>query len=165
MVHVQTRLESRNQHHENYEMKILAFLQNPWFRPGTQPRHIKMYAENQDFHRRVLLLSATGRALIRAFGAELYHKIIWENANPRHGHDRRAKMPHDIGHMAGVIVRHRPDLILCFGDEAKNGMKKLMSEPWPNVLHAPHPMAHGSAADHLKEISEEVKRRLKAGHK
>lgn len=141
-------------------MKILAFLQNPWFKAGTDPRHIKMYATDQDFHRRVLFLSATGRALHAAFGSELYREIIWENANPRHGSHRRDKMPCDTDHMVSVLSKYKPDLILCFGSEAKKGMKKLIIEPTcSNVLYAPHPMAHGSAAEHLKEIAREVKRR------
>lgn len=138
-------------------MKILAFLQNPWFRPGTSQRHIRMYAENQSFHRKVLYLSATGRALHRAFGEELYGQIVWENACPRHGTERRAKMPYDLVHMARVLVLEKPELIICFGREAKMGMNKLMSEPWPNVLYAPHPMAHGSAAEHLRRVAEDVK--------
>jgi hypothetical protein len=117
-----------------------------------------MYRVNQDFHRRVLLMSATGKALYAAFGPKLYSKIIWENASPAHGSTRDAKMPHDIGHMATVLVTHKPDLILCFGNEAQLGMNKLMSEPWPNVLFAPHPMARGSAQKHLEKIVEAVKK-------
>lgn len=139
---------------------ILAFLQNPWFRPGTQARHIEMYRTNQDFHRRVLLLSATGRALLRAFGPELYGKIIWENACPRHGSERRSKMPADRDHMARTIAKWKPDLILCFGREANVGMAPLQRPGGPAVLSAPHPMAHGSAAEHLKDIVREVKKLL-----
>ncbi len=138
-------------------MKILAFLQNPWFKPGTNPLLIKKYRTDADFHRRVLYMSATGKALHEAFGQELYGKIIWENANPLHGSTRDARMPPDLVHMAAVLIRHKPDLILCFGREAQRGMGKLMSRPWPNVLFAPHPMARGSAAEHLREIVKKVK--------
>lgn len=140
-------------------MKILAFLQNPWFMPGTNPRHIDMYRRNQNFHRKVLLMSATGQALHRAFGPKLYGKIIWENANWRHGSERRAKMPADVAHMINVLVTHGPDLIICFGHEAKIGMKAVACGS-AEVLFAPHPMAHGSAADHLRVIIQMVRRRL-----
>jgi len=142
-------------------MKIVAFLQNPWFRPGTNPLLIKKYRTDQEFHRRVLFMSATGRALHAAFSQELYGKIMWENANPAHGDERRSKLPADIGHMATVLVAEKPDLIICFGREARKGMNKLMSEHWPNVLFAPHPMAHGSAAEHLREVVDEVRKLCK----
>jgi len=138
-------------------MKILAFLQNPWFKPDTNMRLIEKYQTDPDFHRRVLLLSATGKALYRAFGPELYDKIIWDNANPRHGNTRESMMPYDPAHMAKVLILNRPDLILCFGREAKMGMGRLMNGRWPNVLFAPHPMARGSAANHLKDIVQKVK--------
>src|SRR5438067_416503 len=96
-------------------MKILAFLQNPWFRASTDPRHIAMYREDQNFHRRVLLMSATGRALYRAFGPELYAQIHWDNANPHHGGERGAQFPPDVWHMLTIVVSVRPDVILLFG--------------------------------------------------
>lgn len=136
-------------------VKILAFLQNPWFKPGTNPLLIKKYRLDQDFHRRVLYMSATGRALYRAFGPELYREIIWENANWRHGDERDSKMPPDATHMAYVITMHRPELILCFGEQAKKGIAKLAVTA--EVLYAYHPMARGSYAEHLSKIVEEVK--------
>ena len=143
---------------------VLAFLQNPWFKPGTDPRLIHKYQVDPDFHRRVLLLSATGRALYDAFGPQLYHEIIWDNANPRHGNVPTARMRADPQHMAETIVRHRPDLILCFGHEAAVGMNKLVSQPWPNVMYAAHPMAHGSAQKHLEDIVREVRKWLRINH-
>ncbi len=140
-------------------IKIVAFLQNPYFRPGNDPRLIEKYRMDPEFHRRVLLMSATGRALYAAFGPKLYHEIIWDNANPKHGHTRNAMLPADVSHMEITIMLHDPDLILCFGKQAQMGMSKLMGKPsWPNVLFAPHPMARGSAADHLRDIVKKVRK-------
>lgn len=144
-------------------MKILAYLQNPWFKPGTSSLLIKKYKTDPEFHRRVLYLSATGRALHRAFGPELYMKIIWENANPRHGEERTAHFPADIAHMSGVLATHGPDIIICFGGEAKSGMEKMVGGREPDrcgsakVFYAAHPMARGSVREHLRKIVEEIK--------
>lgn len=149
-------------------MKIVAFLQNPWFRSNTDPRLIEKYRVDPEFHRRVLLMSATGHALYAAFGPKLYHEIIWDNANPRHGHTRRAALPADVDHMKIILTLHRPDIILCFGRQAQMGMNKLMNRrvvpfshatvAWPNVMFAPHPMAHGSAVSHLNDIVKKVRK-------
>lgn len=145
-------------------MKILAFLQNPWFKPGTDERHVRMYAENDDFRRRVLAMSATGRALIRAFGEPLYSRIVWDNASPAHGERRDAQFPPDIVHMMTSIVRNQPDVLLLFGRQSQAGWaaihkKFLDSRPGKRiVLEAAHPMARGSAIEHLRVIAEKVRR-------
>lgn len=147
--------------------KILAFLQNPWFKPGTSPRHIEMYRENQEFHRRVLSMSATGRALERALGGELYRRIHWDNACPAHGETRDAVFPPDVNHMAWLVAMHKPDVVLLFGRQAQTGWDKMwiaigagtFNPPYaPSVYRSAHPMARGSAIRHLENIAREVKK-------
>lgn len=145
-------------------MKMLAFLQNPWFKPGTDERMIQLYRDNPEFHRRVLAMSATGRALKKMFG-RLYDEIIWDNASPAHGEMRDAVSPPDIHHIAGVVARERPDVVLLFGRQAEIGWDQMAEATglysFPdyhvNVLRAPHPMARGSVNDHLKKIAIQVK--------
>lgn len=140
--------------------KILAFLQNPWFKPGTPERYIQMYREDQDYHRRVLYLSATGKALCRAFGEDLYMAIHWDNANPRHGAGRSAVLAPDVNHMVAVLMRVKPDVVLLFGKQAQRGWDELVSEDIlrnRHVLRAPHPMAYGSARGHLEKIAMETR--------
>ena len=140
-------------------VKTLAFLQNPWFRPGTSQRLIDKYRDDTDIHRRILAMSATGRALVKAFGVKLYREIVWDNANPNHGVTRRAKLSPDPYYMAMRIVTYRPDVILLFGRQAQDGFNTLFPDKDPHdctVLRGAHPMAMGSAVEHLKTISEVV---------
>ena len=146
-------------------MKILAFLQNAWFKPGTDPRHIQLYHDNEDFHRRVLVMSATGRALRKAFGLQLYQEIVWDNASREHGEQRDAVFQPDIHHMARRVAEVKPDVVLLFGRQAETGWddmaKKTNLYSFPDynvkVFRAPHPTARGSADEHLKKIAIQVK--------
>ncbi len=147
---------------------IVAFLQNPWFRPGTSQRYIDMYGGattmDQKFHRKVLEMSATGRALRKAFGP-LYDEIIWDNANPRHGTTRDAMLPPDSTHMAHRIALYDAKIILLFGRQAAAGWERILSfkdlvdlRIGRVVLNSKHPMARGSSTDHLKKIGDDVRR-------
>jgi len=144
-------------------MKIVAFLQNPWFRPGTDQRLIDLYRTNQEFHRRVLRLSATGKALYNAFGPKLYSEIHWDNANPRSGSTRDTKYPPDMVHMENVIVAQNPDVLLLFGRQAQDGIDRILHESFLKytfgyvVFRAPHPMARGSAVRHLEQIVRDLR--------
>lgn len=138
-------------------MRILAFLQNPWFRPGTSERHIKMYRDDPRFHRKVLELYNTGKALRRAFG-DAYDGIVWDNANPLHGETRDAVLRPDFLHMARRIAEVSPKLVLLFGRQAQTGWDQITAMNTLRgvvqrvmVLRAPHPMARGSANEHIKD--------------
>lgn len=146
-------------------MKILAFLQNPWWKAGTDPRHIEMYRENARFRSIVLTHSATGRALRRAFGDELYDAIAWDNASYEYSETRGHVARPDFMYMARRVAAVRPDVVLLFGGQAQSGWELIQEQNnlsgltvRPVVLRAPHPMARGSQVDHLKKISAEVKR-------
>lgn len=149
-------------------MKIIAFLQNPWFNPHVHERHIQMYRDDPDFHRRVLARSATGRALVRALGQEIYDQILWDNANPRHGEKRDAQFPPDAAHMARRVIEFEPDVVLLFGRQAVSGWELVrhtydcLSTRRPRVLASAHPMARGSVARHLEKIAAEVKKLCKS---
>lgn len=144
-------------------MVMLAFLQNAWFRVGTDERHIRLYRENQEFHRRVLALSATGRALKKMLGP-LYDEIVWDNASQEHGWVREHVSPPDPHYIARRVAEIKPDVVLLFGRQAEIGwdrmaeLTNLYSFPdyCVQVLRAPHPMARGSA-EHLKKIALRVK--------
>lgn len=141
---------------------ILALLQNPYFPPSVSQRHIDMYRDNVKFHRMVLERTATGKALRRAFG-DLYDEIIWDNANPRHGTTRNASFPPDSVYMANRIAYHDARVVLLFGKQAVAGWERILSfkdlvdlRIGRVVLTAPHPMAFGSAQDHLSGIVKKV---------
>lgn len=130
---------------------------------GTQERHVRMYRECQEFHRRVLAMSATGRALRRALGEELFARIHWDNANPLHGDTRDARLPPDIAHMMNTIRAQDPDVVLLFGRQAQDGFEMMLHHPTMKyfigftVLRAPHPMARGSAIEHLRDIARDLR--------
>lgn len=152
-------------------MKIVAFLQNPYFHAGTDPRHIELYASNQRFHQLVLAGTATGKALVKAFGQELYGKIWWDNASPDHGDCADEVKKYDSHHMCRVIALIKPTHVLLFGRMAQRGWDELIARGYFNTIHsaieapafisvhrARHPMAMGSSREHLKTISDEIKR-------
>lgn len=141
-------------------LKILAYLQNAWFLPGTQQRHVDMYHKDQSFHRRVLAMSATGRALIKAFGRELYDLIIWDNASTEHGATRDHVSPPDPTYMEKRLVEEKPSVVLLFGKQAQRGWEQIGLDLSRAVVvfTAPHPMARGSQVEHLEDIATRVRR-------
>lgn len=152
------------------EPRIVAFLQNPWFREGTPQYLIDKYRENAEFRMRVLSATATGKILMKMLGS-LYSKIHWNNANPNHGFERDHREPPDPVHMAHVIVDQDPDLVLCFGQAAQHGMVQVLSiidvtvRPRDNVIitpgkkaimNFPHPQARGIPASQWDRYSKQV---------
>lgn len=141
-------------------MITLGFLQNPWFKPGTDQRHIDMYQDDPNFHRKVLAMSATGRALKRAFGDE-YDEIFWDNANPISGETREHFEKPDFMYMARRVAALRPHVVLLFGAQAMKGWGQMVNFGFEGlalnrqVLSAPHPMARGSAKKHLEKMVRE----------
>ncbi len=61
---------------------VVAFLQNPWFPPGTRKGVVDRYTLDQDFHKRLLANTMSGRRLLQAFGQEDFKKIWWDNVSP-----------------------------------------------------------------------------------
>jgi hypothetical protein len=103
---------------------IVAFLQNPWFKPGTSDRVIHTYRDDQRYHRKVLSMCMTGRRLMEAFG-DLYEQIHWDNTNWRPAYMANGKTDPDYGWMRTVIANQKPKLILCFGNQAKEAYIEL----------------------------------------
>jgi len=134
-------------------LKIVAFLQNPWFKPGTPRRLIARYRDDPVFRRRVLGAARTGLLLRRMLGEALFESICWENANPRHGTDRLAAFPAEVRHMRRVIHRHAPEVVVLFGRQAQDGFDRIRTPGSFVVLRAPHPQARGSYKRHLAEVS------------
>jgi hypothetical protein len=118
---------------------VLAILQNQWF---EDPRAVqRMYDERPHMRNRLIarflfMGCLTGRRLRKAFG-DLCNGIIWEEASPKVGAFSGSRYPADTEHIIRAIQKHGPDLILCFGQIASEGVKPLaLSIP---VLYGPHP--------------------------
>lgn len=109
--------------------KIVAFLQNPWFKPETvSARHLEMYRTDPVFHRMVLARSMTGRRLVKAFGA-LYDEIHWDNASPAHADVAPGRTPPDYTHIGQVVWVQRPQMILTFGRVAELAVQETSEIP------------------------------------
>lgn len=129
--------------------RVVAFLQNPWFKPGTSFHTIDLYRTSLEYRRRVLAMSKTGKWLIKAFGQKVYDNIHWDNASPVHGQTYSHESPADTDHMRTVINMIKPHIIICFGRQAMTGMK-LIDTGGVAVLYAHHPMARGNKIENTK---------------
>ena len=131
-------------------MKIVAFLQNQWFKNPIMARRIYAQAKRprHELNAEFLFMGCkTGRMLSKAFG-DLCDDIIWENASPEIGGRSSSSFKPDPKHMAAVAHEHRPDIVLLFGKAAQRGWEQgthLRSTPIPrNVFSMPHPTARSS---------------------
>lgn len=94
----------------------------------------------------------TGRRLIQAFGEDRCMEIIWEEASPEIGGHSGSRFASDPFHMAEVIRKHKPDVILCFGLVAYNGLAKAC-DYLGNLKHRPiicgqHPASRSATVMH-----------------
>lgn len=132
-------------------MKVLAFLQNQWFK---DPDHVREILKRTPAARqRIITYSLfagckTGRVLKAALGEEWCRKIVWEEASPEIGGQASAAFPADRQHILDVIVREQPTVILAFGKIAADAVNSLcpihrLTPPATiiNIITAPHPAA------------------------
>ncbi len=140
----------------NYVVRIVAFLQNPWFPEGTNQRHIDKYTTDQDFHRRVLAMSMTGKKLQNAFGG-MYRRIWWDNASPIPCAESSGCQNPDFEHIRHVIREQRPELILTFGRVAQDAILHIKSVD-QMVLNCWHPNARGKTQQELSDFAESVRK-------
>lgn len=144
-------------------MKVLAFLQNQWFRDPDRARDFltRRPELRHSFLRRSLFAGCkTGRVLKAALGEEWCSKIVWEEASPEIGGQAAAAFPADTQHILDVIVREQPAVILTLGKIATEAVASLCPihlTPPAMVITGPHPAARN--ADTLNLIRD-VRERL-----
>lgn len=142
-------------------MKILAFLQNQWFRDPARVK--KIYdarpTKRRELNRAFLFAGClTGRRLRTAFGADLCRQIVWEEISPQVGSKSHHAFPPDHEHIKRVIEEEKPDYILVFGRIAESGVaphavgRTYMICPHPAARDADVPERLKTAADHLRDI-------------
>jgi hypothetical protein len=131
-------------------MRIVAFLQNPWFRAGTSERHIDRYTTDPVFRRVMLAQSMTGRRLYKAFGPN-YSEIWWDNVSTHSGKTHRELTVVELDHVGRVIIEQDPLLILTFGNVARDAVARV--ENWAPVLACHHPNAMHYAQEDLNEFA------------
>lgn len=135
---------------------IVAFLQNPWFPAHTHPTLVAKYRDRQDFHKRILGASMTGKRLIAAFG-DMYDKIHWDNANWRHTSVANGKMPADPEHIARTLIMHQPEVVLAFGAVAREALEPLVCTYNFILLACPHPSAFGNTSGNLTILAKKIR--------
>lgn len=148
-------------------MKVVAFLQNPWFKPETPNYIIAKYRDDPDFRRKVLSLSVTGRRLDSAYG-KFFSQIHWNNANPLHGSYSSKLFREDIGHMVNVLGSERPVAVVTYAKTALDGMSQILHywDEIPEIKaldlakpahhHCPHPNSRGITQHQLNEFAREI---------
>ncbi len=139
-------------------MKIVAFLQNQWFKDPDSIR--AMFAENPE--RRERYISAflfmgclTGKRLRQVFGEKLCGAIIWEEASSEIGGHSRSLFAANRQHMMSVINKHKPTVILSFGKIASEGVKSLPDVD-AAIIYGPHPAARNGAVEGLRQMRSEL---------
>ena len=120
-------------------MKIVAFLQNQWFKnPERHRAFAEKYPElREELIERFLFAGCkTGRVLKEVFG-NMCDDIIWEETSRQIGGHSGAIFPPDYEHINAVCMKHNPDIILAFGKQAtealqnRNGFEYLICGPHP----------------------------------
>ena len=134
-------------------MKVLAILQNQWFRDPEKIRAIlKRHPEarRRMIHYSLFAGCRTGRVLKAALGEEWCRKIVWEEASPEIGGEASSCFRADTRHILDVIVDVQPTVILAFGKIASDAVNSLcpIHRRGPpatiiNVIFATHPTARG----------------------
>lgn len=124
-------------------IKVVAFLQYPWYPVGTVPPAKNMYPTEQDFHRRMLEQTPAGWKLKCAFGDDLFKQIWWDNIGVVHTSNSYHPTKPDIKHVERVIKEQDPDLILVFGTLTKRVLDQSINAIGRKVMETMHP-ANGS---------------------
>ena len=144
-------------------MKILAILQNQWFRNPEKVKQI--YARNPELRnqliKRFLFMGClSGRRLQQAFG-DLCDTIIWEEASSEIGGYSASKFTPDPEHVKRAIETHKPDVVLCFGEIAGDAVRSLCCDldvKHPAVMFAPHPASRSDPMPALRELAATLNR-------
>lgn len=144
-------------------MKIIAFLQNQWFKdPDRMKRMLEttFKGDRQKFTRTFLFFGClTGRRLTKAFGEDLCDQIIWEEASPLIAGQSSGAFPADMNHICGILDRHKPNIVLTLGRIAREAIESL---PIMDVNYAtisgPHPAArHATVCKELSDMAAKVR--------
>lgn len=125
--------------------KVLAVLQNQWFR---DPEKVKaIIARTPAARRKIITYSLfagcrTGRVLRDVFGVERCRSIVWEEASPEIGGHASSVFPADTAHLRAVLDCVRPSIVLAFGKIACDALSRMVDGH--DLVVGPHPVARGA---------------------
>jgi hypothetical protein len=137
--------------------RVVAFLQNcyvretdvrSWARMMSGPRRWPIIA------RGLFAGCKTGQVLKRC-GLPSMPWVIWENASTGIGTRAHHRFAADPDHMADVINRAQPDLVVVLGEVAQRGIEQLDVTDC-EVLYGPHPAARMNVRDSLERIAQRI---------
>ncbi len=146
-------------------MKVVAFLQNQWwFDPEGVKRTIAESSQPEKCRRRLirygLSICTTGKRLekylLPEIGPEIFKDIHWENSSREIGGKSSSAFPADPVHMQAVYDSESPDVVLCFGRVAKDGLYKISVHVYCKILYAVHPASRGSL-ETVKQMAQDLK--------
>lgn len=148
-------------------MKILAIMQNQWFKhPARMKRMLEttFKGDRERFIKKLLFFGCrSGKNLRAAFGEELCDSIIWEEASTEMGGKASSSFPPDPDHIARVLNKHKPDVVIPFGKTALAGLLAsvqagLLGSQDFIVIGAPHPAARQpDVMARLREIAARLR--------
>lgn len=143
-------------------MKIVAFLQNIWVNNPDRAREC-IARRGEEYRRRLIAYALfsgclTGKRLKAAFGEDLCKQILWEEASREIAGNARKVCKPDHAHIAAVLERERPDIVLAFGQMAGAAVAGLWHGP---LIYAPHPAARQAYITHeLRRAAQKLRSSL-----
>ena len=146
-------------------MKIVAFLQNQWFKDPVRAAKLRSLCVNPERWDYYMLFAGcvSGRRLRAAFG-HLCNEIVWANASPLICGQADACPPADPVHMASVMNQHHPDVVLLFGNIAQDGFtaSRAYRDEIKCVITGPHPACRGRRVLELTRMADQLRDRMHA---
>jgi hypothetical protein len=131
-------------------MKIVAFLQNMWVRPNQVEHTRQLIARDATGKLRERLIAyalfsgcLTGRRLRQALGHDYCEQIIWEEANPTISGNSSEYFPPDVIHMAWIMYKHLPEVVICFSRPAESELRELCFNR-AHFIASIHPASRGA---------------------
>lgn len=137
-------------------MKVLAILQNQWFK---DPDRVRATLERHPEARRRMIAFAlfagckTGRVLKSIFGNRC-DSIVWEEASPEIGGHAASVFPADVAHLRRILDEVNPDIVLAFGVIAGRAMAALVDAD--RLIVGPHPTARDADVCARLKIMAEI---------
>lgn len=139
--------------------RVVAFLQNQWFRDPEKARKIfeRHPEQREELVARFLFSGClTGRRIRRAFGP-MVDEIVWEETSKNFGGYSASSFPADLDHMKSVIEKWRPKIVLGFGIIACAALNKLPPSLWDHLIAGPHPAArHDRVVKDLRSMASQL---------
>lgn len=147
--------------------KIVAFLQNQWFKDPERIKSIiakrialelrgdgdnmTAHEVREEYIAYFLFLGClTGRRLKAVFGDET-RRIVWEEVSREIGGHASSCFPADDAHIREVLDRHKPDIVLAFGKIACDALSRLRPAA-ATLIRGPHPAARSGAMAGLEAM-------------